>query len=842
MDDSQLRILIEAQNRASKTLEEVQRDVKKMSESAKKDIQSMGDAANNTKLDGFKSMVSSAGQGLLSFGKTLANLAWQATVAGAIAATAALGGLSTVGLKAGMDLQKTQTGIVALTGSMDTANDLMKDFYGFAASTPFEFPDIAKAGQILLGFGRTAEQAKGDVRTLGNISAATGADFNSLALVFGQVNAAGKLMGQDALQLINNNVPITGILAKKLGVDVAEVKKRMEEGAISAQMFNEAIKEFAPPDALEKMAQTLPGRLSTLQDSLTALGFSFVGINTSFEQGSQLVTAGGLFDVVTKAVQDLSAALGDPALNTAMGSLGTSLGQTVGGLVGLIQPLIPAVSSIAAALVSAFNAVVPGIAAVLSGLLPGLNVFMGALSTGFQSLTPVITQLGGVIGGTLSTVFTALAPAIQPIVTALQTLIPVVGTVIAALAPFIAQLIGALAPILPPIANAIKALVEPLVSALQPILPVISATLAQLAGAFGQIITALTPLLPPLMQLAGTIITQLLLPILPLIVTLVQLFASVITMVANALMPLMPSLMQLATTLITALAPILPTVVQLFLQLIQALLPILPPILQLITTLLPPLVSFLSLVIQVASILSNILSAVLVGAIGAVIQVLRVIITYVSQVITAFGSFQQRISQAATGAMNQVGGALNGIVQFFANLPSRILGALGNLGNMLIGAGRNIVEGLRNGISGAAGMVVDKVKEIAKGALDAVKSFFGIKSPSRLMAQMGSFIMQGLGNGLESMRRSVVSTAQSISDDVAAGLNTEAGFTYSNGGMTGSAVSAASRGNAVQYGGNTTSTTNQFMGQIILPTPQAVEAFYDRIDRDGELAAMGVPT
>lgn len=841
MDDSQLRIMIEAQNRASKTLEQVQRDVKKMADSAKDDLDKLNASANNTKLDGLQSALSSAGQGVVAFGGHLANIAWKATVAGAVAATAALGGLSTIGIQAGMDLQKTQTGIVALTGSMDTANDLMKDFYGFAANTPFEFPDIAKAGQILLGFGRTAEEAKADVRTLGNISAATGADFQSLALVFGQVNAAGKLMGQDALQLINNNVPITGILAEKLGVSVSEVKEQMEKGAITAQMFNEAIKDFAPPDALEKMAATLPGRLSTLQDSLTALGFSFVGINTSFEQGSQLVTAGGLFDVVTKSVLQLSQALADPALNASMASLGTSLGETVGGLVGLIQPLLPAVSAIAAALVSAFNAVVPGIAAALSGMLPGLTVFMQVLSTGFGQLTPILTEFGSLIGTTLSNVFSALTPAIQPIVQALQTLIPVVGTVISTFAPFIAQLIGSLAPILPPIANAIKALVEPLVGALAPILPVIAQTLGQLAGAFGQIIAAIAPLLPPLMTLAGTIITQLLLPILPIIVQLVQMFAGVITMVANALMPMMPPLMQLATTLITALAPILPTLVGLFLQLLQALIPILPPILQLITTLLPPLVSFLNIVIQVATILSGVLSGVLVGAISAVIQIIRVIISVVSNVIQAFQSFNERISQAATGAMNRVGDALNGIVSFFANLPGRIMGALGNVGGMLVSAGQNIVQGLKNGITGAAGGVVDTVKNIAKDSLGAIKSFFGIKSPSRVMMQMGRYIMEGLDNGIEGMRRSVVSTAQSISDDIKAGLDTEAGFTY-NTGMTGAAVQAGARGNQVTYGGSTSTTTNQFNGTINLPTPQAVSAFFDRLGRDQELESIGVPT
>lgn len=48
-----------------------------------------------------------------------------------------------------------------------------------------------------------------------------------------------------------------------------------------------------------------------------------------------------------------------------------------------------------------------------------------------------------------------------------------------------------------------------------------------------------------------------------------------------------------------------------------------------------------------------------------------------------------------------------------------------------------------------AGWVVDKAKGVVDGIPKAVKSFFGIKSPSRLMMEYGGYITEGLGVGME---------------------------------------------------------------------------------------------
>lgn len=81
-------------------------------------------------------------------------------------------------------------------------------------------------------------------------------------------------------------------------------------------------------------------------------------------------------------------------------------------------------------------------------------------------------------------------------------------------------------------------------------------------------------------------------------------------------------------------------------------------------------------------------------------------------------------------------------------------------------AGGNIIGGLVSGISNGAGAVVNKIKEICNSALSAVKKFFGIKSPSRVMAEMGNYLMSGFGQGIDRGASTAVSSAVKASEDV----------------------------------------------------------------------------
>ena len=63
--------------------------------------------------------------------------------------------------------------------------------------------------------------------------------------------------------------------------------------------------------------------------------------------------------------------------------------------------------------------------------------------------------------------------------------------------------------------------------------------------------------------------------------------------------------------------------------------------------------------------------------------------------------------------------------------------------------GRNIISGIVNGIKAAAGLLLDVITGIARSAFEAVKSFFGIASPSKLMRdEIGKFIPAGIAEGI----------------------------------------------------------------------------------------------
>ena len=81
--------------------------------------------------------------------------------------------------------------------------------------------------------------------TLGRLSIVSGANLQNLALVFGQVTSVAHYLDKTALQLINNNIPLTTILAKKFGISMEEAAGRINGGKVSAQEFTAAMAEYA---------------------------------------------------------------------------------------------------------------------------------------------------------------------------------------------------------------------------------------------------------------------------------------------------------------------------------------------------------------------------------------------------------------------------------------------------------------------------------------------------------------------------------------------------------------------------------------------------------------------
>ena len=154
------------------------------------------------------------------------------------------------------------------------------------------------------------------------------------------------------------------------------------------------------------------------------------------------------------------------------------------------------------------------------------------------------------------------------------------------------------------------------------------------------------------------------------------------------------------------------------------------------------------LVVNVINIVIQVLTWLVTTIIGAVVGAWNAIATFWGNVVTAFTNIKNAISTAIQGAID----------------------AIANFIQSAIDAGGNLINGIVTGITNAKDAVINKIKEIAQGALDAIKNFFGIKSPSRVMAQMGDYMMIGMKNGIERAGGAVVNAATTISDRISTGM------------------------------------------------------------------------
>lgn len=65
------------------------------------------------------------------------------------------------------------------------------------------------------------------------------------------------------------------------------------------------------------------------------------------------------------------------------------------------------------------------------------------------------------------------------------------------------------------------------------------------------------------------------------------------------------------------------------------------------------------------------------------------------------------------------------------------------------GLGWNVIQGIKNGLLNAGRAIKDAILGLARSAWNAVKSFFGIRSPSRLMRDtVGLMVGKGLAEGI----------------------------------------------------------------------------------------------
>lgn len=231
--------------------------------------------------------------------------------------------------------QQMETSIQTLLGSKEKADALFSKVKEYAKVSPLDLKSITSATQMMLGFNIEAEKTSKYIQAIGDISMGDAGRFHSLTLAFSQMSAAGKLMGQDLLQMINVGFNPLTIMAEKTGKSVAQLKEEMSKGAISAEMVQQAFIDATSAGGKfykmsENASKTISGRLSMLQDAMDNM-FNSIGESSEGAIGSAVSVATSLvenYEKVGKILAGLVATYGAYRTAVMLSTVATS-GHTI---------------------------------------------------------------------------------------------------------------------------------------------------------------------------------------------------------------------------------------------------------------------------------------------------------------------------------------------------------------------------------------------------------------------------------------------------------------------------------------------------------------------------------
>ena len=251
--------------------------------------------------------------------------------------------------------------------------------------------------------------------------------------------------------------------------------------------------------------------------------------------------------------------------------------------------------------------------------------------------------------------------------------------------------------------------------------------------------TALPIIMPQAIQLASGLMGTLLETVVALTPMLLESFQQVLQMLVDALPTMLPMLLEAGLTLflgiVTALAEAAPQIIDALSTTLITLIGMLP---ELVPALLEAAFVFFGAIVE--GIITK--GPEILAALGtALSQLLQKVVENGPEMLAKFGELMGKAKEGISQKADQIWTALKQAVKDALDKVTSI-----DLGKV----GSDIIEGIKNGLTGAAGKLASAAREAASSALSAAKDFLGIKSPSRVFRdQVGKMIVMGAVEGIE---------------------------------------------------------------------------------------------
>jgi TP901 family phage tail tape measure protein len=497
---------------------------------------------------------------------------------------------------------------------------------------------------------------------------------------------------------------------------------------------------------------------------------------------------------------------------------------------------------------------------------------IGALLT----IRDVAIQVGNYIGGqfksvwdSLVKIFDQLRASLQPVIDKMvefyqkhaeqfQTAFKIIGIVIAAItfAPLIAA-VGIFIGVITVVAKILEFVANNFEIIKNVVLTVITIALFPLIAAFFIVKTAIEVIINVvkflidvfnavvavisfLVGIVVAVFTAIGLVITTVFNVIAALWTNVLKPVFDGIAFVITALFTIVFTIFSGIAEVIFTVVSTIVQIIGVILfgivsfiyeQILKPIGQFFASIWNGIVGVVSTAVNaVMGVVTSVFNAVW----GFISGIFNTVFGFVSGV---WNNIYNTIAGAVRNVLNTVGSVLGGVKDKVMDAFNSALNTAKGFVGSFLSAGKDIINGIVSGISNGKNAVVNKIKDICSGALDAVKSFFGIKSPSKVMQKMFGFVMQGAQLGITNNAGGLLSAFNDATQLLPSAMSIPitASAAYAGAGGVGATLGASGRGNVTNNQGGAVS-----IDTVNIQTRQDDSRFLTLIGRNAELADNGI--
>ena len=414
--------------------------------------------------------------------------------------------------------QNANAALKTMLGSQKAVNEQMEKLGKLAQNSPFSKATFISAQQQLIAFGVEVEKVIPLLDAMQNAVAASGGgsqQLADLAFVIAQIKAAGKITGQDLIQLGQRGINAAEIIGKAFGKSSAEVKAMISKNQIDADQAIDALtkgmmeKFGGATDAIKQQWSGAADRIKAANRDIGAdIGKMFIdpaGGGRAVEWGNKLADVlrtfqkrlreaqGGIEDFLSPAFKNISKGL--DAANNALKKFDAAragaqlekltsytplIGGTTAALMAFALQPIPVIGQLA----SAMGPLTVGVAALIAAS-PELRKAGSAFGEAFKPGEKILASTAKQLADLAIRLIKDLSPALESGAKGLGTFL----TNISPLAPALVSVLSALAPV----ATAGAELAAAFANLPTPVLAAVTA-LAALHGPLGPLVSKFTDL------------------------------------------------------------------------------------------------------------------------------------------------------------------------------------------------------------------------------------------------------------------------------------------------------------------------------------------------------------